>query len=49
MEIRKMSHLYSPADPEPSTTIRCEDCGKAHYDENYAGEACRECGAILPY
>jgi len=49
MEIRTMAHTYSPTDPEPHTTIRCEECGMAHHDENYAGEPCRDCGALLPY
>lgn len=32
----------------PSTVIRCEGCQMAHYDENYAGEPCRDCGMLLP-
>jgi len=29
--------------------IRCPECNKAYYDENYIGEVCRSdnCGAIL--
>lgn len=37
--------LYSPTDPEPSTQIRCSQCGRTHYDENYT--ECVECGALL--
>jgi len=35
-------------DFNPSTTIRCIDCERAYYDENFAGEPCRECGSLLP-
>lgn len=28
--------------------ITCENCGKVHRDENFAGEPCRECGLLLP-
>jgi len=31
---------------EPTVALRCE-CGKAYYDENYRGEPCRDCGALL--
>lgn len=31
----------------PTVAVRCSACKKAHYDENYKGEPCRECGAIL--
>jgi len=29
--------------------VRCSECGKAYYDEQYKGEPCRneECEAIL--
>ena len=43
MEIRKMNSTFNP-----HTTIRCENCSKAYYDENYAGEPCRDCGMLLP-
>jgi DNA-directed RNA polymerase subunit RPC12/RpoP len=32
---------------EPSVSVRCSDCGRAYYDDEYRGEACRECGALL--
>jgi len=32
-------------DPEPTTQIRCTECGRVHYDERFS--VCRECGAQL--
>ena len=38
-------HDYAPTEPEPHTVKRCNDCGKAHYDENFS--VCRGCGELL--
>jgi hypothetical protein len=31
----------------PTVAVRCPNCTKAYYDENYRGEPCRECGELL--
>jgi len=46
-----MAHTYSPTDELTTSRVRitCDDCGKVYHDENYAGEACRDCGSLLLY